>query len=203
MQTPKVRGQPESSELKALTAFLTWISTVSMLQCTAPVYAPMGGVDQVDFTKRGGRYTSDFIWNTKWKDQVRLPSMLCDADDHAIPSPTTEPASLPATHITVRRMASGVDACMPHVEQGCCSPPCAVRLSVCFAPQLDMEESRKHQRVEEEAAASSSAAGGLSLRRVADLNRFHSRNTMLPTCIRPAAGHPDSAVQSSANLCLL
>ena len=33
----------------------------------------MGGVDQVDFTKRGGRYTSDFIWNTKWKDQVSLP----------------------------------------------------------------------------------------------------------------------------------
>ena len=35
-----------------------------------PVYAPMGGIDQVDFTKRGGRYTSDFIWNTRWKDQV-------------------------------------------------------------------------------------------------------------------------------------
>lgn len=31
----------------------------------------MGGVDQTDLTKRGGRYTSDFIWNTKWKDQVR------------------------------------------------------------------------------------------------------------------------------------
>lgn len=36
----------------------------------AEVYAPLGGVDQVDYTKRGGRYTSDFIWNTKWKDQV-------------------------------------------------------------------------------------------------------------------------------------
>ena len=33
----------------------------------------MGGIDQVDFTKRGGRYTSDFIWNTRWKDQVRFP----------------------------------------------------------------------------------------------------------------------------------
>ena len=31
----------------------------------------MGGIDQVDYTKRGGRYTSDFIWNTRWKDQVR------------------------------------------------------------------------------------------------------------------------------------
>lgn len=43
------------------------------MACAAPVYAPLGGVDQTDLTKRGGRYTSDFIWNTKWKDQVRLP----------------------------------------------------------------------------------------------------------------------------------
>ncbi len=41
-----------------------------MRPCAEPVYAPMGGIDQVDFTKRGGRWTSDFIWNTRWKDQV-------------------------------------------------------------------------------------------------------------------------------------
>ncbi len=41
----------------------------------AEVYSPLGGVEQTDYTKRGGRYTSDFIWNTKWKDQV------CVSDD--------------------------------------------------------------------------------------------------------------------------
>ncbi|CAL8464582.1 g4117 [Coccomyxa elongata] len=38
----------------------------------AEVYSPLGGVEQTDYTKRGGRYTSDFIWNTKWKDQLDL-----------------------------------------------------------------------------------------------------------------------------------
>jgi len=36
----------------------------------AEVYVPRGGQDNTDVTKRGGRYTSDFVWNTKWQDTV-------------------------------------------------------------------------------------------------------------------------------------
>ncbi|KAL3146933.1 hypothetical protein ABBQ38_014904 [Trebouxia sp. C0009 RCD-2024] len=36
----------------------------------AQVYIPRGGQDNTDVTKRGGRYTSDFVWNTKWQDQL-------------------------------------------------------------------------------------------------------------------------------------
>lgn len=36
----------------------------------AEVYVPRGGQDNTDVTKRGGRYTSDFVWNTKWQDVV-------------------------------------------------------------------------------------------------------------------------------------
>lgn len=31
---------------------------------------PGGFVENVDFTKRGGRYQSDFIWNVDWQTQV-------------------------------------------------------------------------------------------------------------------------------------
>lgn len=34
------------------------------------VYAPLSGVETGDLTKRGGRYTPEFIWNVKWQDQV-------------------------------------------------------------------------------------------------------------------------------------
>ncbi|KAL0041154.1 hypothetical protein WJX77_006920 [Trebouxia sp. C0004] len=36
----------------------------------AEVYVPRGGQDNTDVTKRGGRYTSDFVWNTKWQDTL-------------------------------------------------------------------------------------------------------------------------------------
>jgi len=36
----------------------------------APIYPPLAGVDSADLTKRGGRYTSDFIWNTEWAKQL-------------------------------------------------------------------------------------------------------------------------------------
>jgi hypothetical protein len=35
----------------------------------AEVYPVKSGLD-TDVTKRGGRYQSDFIWNTNWKDKV-------------------------------------------------------------------------------------------------------------------------------------
>jgi hypothetical protein len=68
MQTPQVRGACQALVLDVPPDISPHNQN---LRCTAPVYAPMGGVDQVDYTKRGGRYTSDFIWNTKWKDQAR------------------------------------------------------------------------------------------------------------------------------------
>ncbi|EIE19145.1 hypothetical protein COCSUDRAFT_59628 [Coccomyxa subellipsoidea C-169] len=36
-----------------------------------------------DYTKRGGRYTSDFIWNTKWKDQLDLEISTKEAKKRA------------------------------------------------------------------------------------------------------------------------
>lgn len=41
-----------------------------MLLSAAQVYIPRGGQEKTDVTKRGGRYTSDFVWNTNWQDQV-------------------------------------------------------------------------------------------------------------------------------------
>ncbi|BDA49541.1 probable ATP synthase protein I at C-terminar half [Coccomyxa sp. Obi] len=52
----------------------------------AEVYSPLGGVEQTDYTKRGGRYTSDFIWNTKWKDQLDLEVSQKDARKKAAES---------------------------------------------------------------------------------------------------------------------
>lgn len=37
----------------------------------APVYAPLAGRESGDFTKRGGRWNPEFIWNTNWVEQVR------------------------------------------------------------------------------------------------------------------------------------
>lgn len=43
----------------------------------AEVFIPMpGGRAKVDVTKRGGRYESDFIWNTPWKEQVFMTGFL-------------------------------------------------------------------------------------------------------------------------------
>lgn len=57
---------------------------------SAPVYTPRGGQDNTDVTKRGGRYTSDFVWNTKWQDtldrqQAREEAELADAAEAQLP----------------------------------------------------------------------------------------------------------------------
>lgn len=46
--------------------------------CAAPLRSPLDRFRAgADFTKRGGRYKSDFIWNTNWQEQVAfLPELL-------------------------------------------------------------------------------------------------------------------------------
>lgn len=56
--------------LRSQLSFLTYCHSA------AQVYIPRGGQDNTDVTKRGGRYTSDFVWNTKWQDQVISLSLL-------------------------------------------------------------------------------------------------------------------------------
>ena len=36
----------------------------------APIRDPYAFVESPDFTKRPGRYQSDFVWNTDWQAQV-------------------------------------------------------------------------------------------------------------------------------------
>lgn len=72
---------PATDEFQCDRCFKSWICHPEFEAChlAAEVYAPMGGIDQVDYTRRSGRYTSDFIWNTRWKDQVGLlvPPTAC------------------------------------------------------------------------------------------------------------------------------
>ena len=43
-----------------------------MLFVIAEVRNPISFVESPDFTKRPGRYQSDFVWNTDWQAQVQL-----------------------------------------------------------------------------------------------------------------------------------
>eukprot|EP00873_Tetraselmis_striata_P024417 jgi/Tetstr1/444681/TSEL_032529.t1 len=42
----------------------------------APVYAPLAGRESGDVTKRGGRWSNDFIWNTNWAEQLDYQDKL-------------------------------------------------------------------------------------------------------------------------------
>ncbi len=122
----------------------------------AEVYSPLGGVEQADYTKRGGRYTSDFIWNTKWKDQVRDCRPQFSRQLHPICSAASRfPRKQP--HSALRSLSLFLDQFL----------------------QLDLEistkEAKKRAAEEEEEAR----AGGLSFSRVADLNRY-----VLASCLR-------------------
>ena len=62
------RGTAEPLTFPMITVRVRNNSTCSCV--AAEVYVPRGGQDNTDVTKRGGRYTSDFVWNTKWQDTV-------------------------------------------------------------------------------------------------------------------------------------
>ncbi|KAK9838175.1 hypothetical protein WJX81_006646 [Elliptochloris bilobata] len=47
------------------------------------VYAPLSGMETGDLTKRGGRYTPEFIWNVKWQDQLDYQDALARAQREA------------------------------------------------------------------------------------------------------------------------
>ncbi len=61
------------------------------MDCAAEVYPVKRRLDN-DVTKRGGRYQSDFIWNTNWKDKVSYeyphwctaPGFDTDTDLHCL-----------------------------------------------------------------------------------------------------------------------
>jgi len=48
----------------------------SQADTKAPVYAPLAGRENGDPSKRGGRWTSDFIWNSNWAEQLDYQAKL-------------------------------------------------------------------------------------------------------------------------------
>jgi hypothetical protein len=49
---------------------------IGVVLLTAPVYAPLAGRESGDVTKRGGRWSNDFIWNTNWAEQLDYQDKL-------------------------------------------------------------------------------------------------------------------------------
>lgn len=113
----------------------------------AEVYSALGGVEQTDYTERGGRYTSDFIWNTKWKDQVRCGRgcsiLMLQCSRYIVPPP-------------------------PSLRTGRSVVP--ILYSWCL--QLDLEISQKEAKKKASEEGEASTPGGLSFTRLADLNRY-------------------------------
>uniref|UniRef100_A0A061RV55 ATP synthase protein I n=1 Tax=Tetraselmis sp. GSL018 TaxID=582737 RepID=A0A061RV55_9CHLO len=69
----QAQGAPNSSQGPQgpkKTVNLPEYGMFSEADVNAPIYPPLAGVDSADLTKRGGRYTSDFIWNTEWAKQL-------------------------------------------------------------------------------------------------------------------------------------
>ncbi len=59
--------------------------TIIFPKHTAQVYSPLAGVNDngKDITERGGRYTSDFIWNTQWQKQLEYEESIAEAIERA------------------------------------------------------------------------------------------------------------------------
>lgn len=48
-----------------------------VLRAVAPIRSPLDRFRAGDPTKRGGRYKSEFIWNSNWQEQVSSPAPWC------------------------------------------------------------------------------------------------------------------------------
>lgn len=75
------------------------------------MYSPLAGVNDggKDITERGGRYTSDFIWNTQWRKQLEYEDSVNRAIERARNAPPKETPETGTVSFSRRALLDSMD----------------------------------------------------------------------------------------------
>jgi hypothetical protein len=93
---------------------------------TAEIYSPLGGTTTGgrDIIKRGGRYTSDFIWNVNWQEQLEYEANVQELVDRGRQQRLKKADTPEAGTVSFSRKAL-----LARYDSGCAATTCLRQLS--------------------------------------------------------------------------